>query len=321
MAYLMRTSSMFLGENIDFKRESYLEGFIFGNPLVLAASQDSPEGLIPVYIIGRQDTVKLLKSVGYTDLTCLIWEPNINKYEIWIFELKAHSNSNVDVKQLNKYLKAVEDTTNKKYKEDLVETAINIVGESFIDPDSRIRGALCAQSFSDDVLHDILDLNSKRENNDKIMAIKIYTFPVEHENFILVERLVGEERSSTGGTSVYDIPNWPLEKLESELQNLLKSRKINSPKKFEQLKVFLEYFITKPNSELTQRTLRDYWELKGLSRKDKGLSVSQFLGYKNSGSLRQIFTWDTQEYMDIKENYRLRNPNYSKIIERVLKNI
>ena len=45
MPYLMKTSSMFLGENIDFERESYLEAFIFGNPLIFAVSQDSPENL------------------------------------------------------------------------------------------------------------------------------------------------------------------------------------------------------------------------------------------------------------------------------------
>ena len=43
MAYLMKTSTRFLGEQLDFERESYLEGFIFGNPLILASSEDAPE--------------------------------------------------------------------------------------------------------------------------------------------------------------------------------------------------------------------------------------------------------------------------------------
>ena len=109
MPYLMKTSSMFLGENIDFERESYLEAFIFGNPLIFAVSQDSPENLVPVYIIGRQDILKLKGKTGITDLTCLIWDPNLNLYEIWIFELKVYSNNKYDVNQLKGYLEAVEE--------------------------------------------------------------------------------------------------------------------------------------------------------------------------------------------------------------------
>lgn len=321
MAYLMRTSSMFLGENVDFKRESYLEGFIFGNPMILAVSQDSPESLIPVYIIGRQDKVKLLKNLGYTDLTCLIWNPNLNKYEIWIFELKVYSNTTADVKQLNKYLEAVEDDINKEYKDDLLKKAINMVGENFIDANSKIRGAVCAQSFTDDVLHDILELNSTRSDNDNIIAVKIYTFPVNHENFVFVERLVGEEKSLSGGYGDYSVPQWSKEKLESELYTVLENRKNNFPTRFKQLKVFLEFFIKDPNYVLTQEVLRDSWEIKGLPKKDSGLSVSQLMGYKNSGSLRQIFEWDTLEFMDVKENYRLKDPKYSKIIKNVLKRL
>jgi hypothetical protein len=119
----MRTSSSFLGENIDFERESYLEGFIFGNPLVLAVSQDSPEGLVPVYIIGRQDILKLEHRTGITDLTCLIWDPNLNKYEIWIFELKVYSNSTDNVQQLTNYIKAVEKDINSDYRADIIQRA------------------------------------------------------------------------------------------------------------------------------------------------------------------------------------------------------
>ena len=45
------------------------------------------------------------------------------------------------------------------------------------------------------------------------------------------------------------------------------------------------------------------------------------MGYQNSGSLRQIFEWDTLEYMDVKENYRLKDPKYSTIVENVLKKL
>lgn len=316
----MRTSSSFLGENIDFERESYLEGFIFGNPLVLAVSQDSPEGLVPVYIIGRQDILKLEHKKGITDLTCLIWDPNLNKYEIWIFELKVYSNSVENVKQLINYLKAVEKGVNRNYKSDIIERAINMVGEKFINPRSEIRGALCAQSFSDEVLHTILDKNSSRSEENKIVAVKIFRFPSNNENFIFVERLVGEDKSTTGGPRNYyaDIPNWKLSKLEKELYRLLKDRKVNYPQRFEQLKVFLEFFVDDPLCRVSQRELRERWEEKRLPEKDHGLSVSQFLGYKNSGSLRQMLKWKVTSYMDIKEDYQLRDPKYSELICRVL---
>lgn len=323
MAYLMRTSSSFLGENIDFERESYLEGFIFGNPLVLAVSQDSPEGLVPVYIIGRQDILKLKHRTGITDLTCLIWDPNINKYEIWIFELKVYSNSADNVKQLTNYIKSVEKDRNKDYRFDIIQRAINMVGEKFIDPKSEIRGALCAQSFSDEVLHNILEENSSRSEENKIVAVKIFRFPSDNENFIFVERLVGEEQSTTGGPRNYyaDIPDWNPQKLEQELYELLKNRKINNPQRFQQLKVFLEFFVDDPSCKVSQQELKEKWEEEGLPRKDHGLSVSQFLGYKSSGSLRQMLTWTVTPYMDIKEDYRLRDLKYSEIIGKVLKKL
>ncbi|AUB57479.1 MULTISPECIES: hypothetical protein [Methanobacterium] len=320
MAYLMRTSSSFLGENIDFERESYLEGFIFGNPLVLAVSQDSPEGLVPVYIIGRQDMLRLKLRSGITDLTCLIWDPNINKYEIWIFELKVYSNSTDNVKQLTSYIDAVEKDINNEYRADLIQRAKNMVGEKFINPKAKIRGALCAQSFSDEVLHDILEENSNRNEEEKIVAVKIFRFPADNENFIFVERIVGEEKSTTGGPRNYyaDIPHWELPKLEKELYKLLKNRKINNPGRFEQLKVFLQFFVDDPSCRVSQQELREKWEEKGLPGKDQGMSVSQFLGYKNSGSLRQMLTWTFTAYMDIKEDYRLRDSKYSEIISKIL---
>jgi hypothetical protein len=323
MPYLMRTSSSFLGENIDFERESYLEGFIFGNPLVLAVSQDSPEGLVPVYIIGRQDILKLEHRTGITDLTCLIWDPNLNKYEIWIFELKVYSNSTDNVQQLTNYIKAVEKDINSDYRADIIQRAKNMVGEKFINPKAEIRGALCAQSFSDEVLHNILEENSSRSEENKIVAVKIFRFPSDNENFIFVEKLVGEEKSTTGGPRNYyeDIPKWKLPKLEKELYELLKNRKINNPRRFQQLKVFLQFFVDDPYHQVSQEELRNEWENQGLPGKDQGMSVSQFLGYKNSGSLRQMLKWTVTSYMDIKEDYRLRDTKYSEIISKVLKKL
>lgn len=320
MAYLMRTSSSFLGENIDFERESYLEGFIFGNPLVLAVSQDSPEGLIPVYIIGRQDILKLEGRTGITDLTCLIWDPNLNKYEIWIFELKVYASSVDNVKQLHNYIKAVETEKNKDYRSDIIQRAIDMVGEKFITPKSEIRGALCAQSFSDDVLHDILEANSTRSEENKIVAVKIFRFPSDNDNFIFVERIVGEEQSTTGGPRNYyeDIPDWEPPKLEEELYKLLFNRKLNNPQRFSQLRVFLEFFAEDSSCIVSQQKLREKWKENRLPEKDQGMSVSQFLGYKNSRSLRQMLDWTVTSYMDIKEDYRLKDPKYAKIIKRVL---
>lgn len=59
MAYLIRSSTQLLGEHLSFERESYLEGFISSNPLILSSSEDAPENLIPVYIIGRQEICKI----------------------------------------------------------------------------------------------------------------------------------------------------------------------------------------------------------------------------------------------------------------------
>lgn len=321
MPYLMKTSSMFLGENIDFERESYLEAFIFGNPLIFAVSQDSPENLVPVYIIGRQDILKLKGKTGITDLTCLIWDPNLNLYEIWIFELKVYSNNKYDVKQLKGYLEAVEDPVNESYRVGIVERAVDMVGEKFIDLESKIRGALCAQSFSDDVLQEILEENSSRVDENKIIAVQIYRFPTDNDNFIFVERIVGEEKSNTGGPRNFysDIPNWKPEILEKKLYELLEIRNDSNPQRYKQLKVFLQFFVNNPENVITQEELRKEWKNQGLPEQDYGLSVSQVLGYKYSGALRQMFKWELIPVTDMKQNYQLRDIKYSVIIAKVLK--
>lgn len=71
---------------------------------------------------------------------------------------------------------------------------------------------------------------------------------------------------------------------------------------------------------LTKDELKEKWKEQGLAEQDHGLSVSKFLGYKYSGSLRQILTWDFLN-LDVKENYRLRDPKYSEIIAKVLKKL
>lgn len=315
----MRISSKFLGEQLDFERESYLEGFIFGNPLILATSQDAPENLVPVYIIGRQEICKLDKSKrGITDLICLIWEPNLEKYEIWIYELKVYSSSEDDVKQLEDYLNAIE--TNKDHINEIIERAKEMVGNEFvINP--NIRGALCAQSFSDNVMNKILEVNESR--NEKIVAVRIYRFPIDNDVFVLVERLIGEEKSPTGGKRTYyeDIPDWNENKLENELFELLRKRKENYEERYKQLKVFLELFVDRPDKIVTQNELKEQWKKEGLPEQDRGLSVSQLLGYKNSGALRQILKWKTLDYMDIKENYQLRDSKYSNVIKNAIKKL
>lgn len=319
MAYLMKTSTRFLGEQLDFERESYLEGFIFGNPLILASSEDAPENLVPVYIIGRQEIYKIRQKHGITDLTCLIWEPDLEKYEIWIYELKVYSDNINDVKQLTNYLEAIESPNNKSHRDNIINRAIEMVGNDFIDNNAKIRGALCAQAFSDEVMEKIIEENSNRSSTEKLIAVKIYRFPVDNDVFVLVEPFIGEERTTTGRHKTYygDIPQLPTKKLRKDLLDLLSRRKNTHPQRFEQLKVLLEIFAKSPSRTVTQDELRTEWQNRGLPKEDKGLSVSQLLGYKNSGALRQILVWDIIP-PDIKDNYRLRDEGYAKVIRDVL---
>lgn len=321
MAYLFKTSTQFLGEQLAFERESYLEGFIFGNPLILASSQDAPENLIPVYIIGRQEICKISgQKYGITDLTCLIWESDLEKYEIWIYELKVNSNSLDDVKQLTEYLEAIELPGNKNRRDSIVSRAIEMVGNEFIDNNSKIRGALCAQAFSDEVLKEIIDENLKRPATGKLVALRIYRFPVDNDVFISVEPFIGEERTTTGKHITYydDIPQLPAQKLKTDLLDLLVRRKNTHLERFEQLRVLLEILVRSPSDTVTQDKLRTEWQNKGLPKEDGGLSVSQLLGYKKSGALRQILRWDIIPRTDIKDNYRLRDTGYAEMIGDVL---
>ncbi|MFH1561791.1 MAG: hypothetical protein ABIF11_00015 [Nitrospirota bacterium] len=316
MAYLMKTSTRFLGELRDFERESYLEGFIFGNPLILSSSEDAPEKLVPVYITGRQEICKIDgQRRGITDLTCLIWEPDLEKYEIWIYELKINSDNIKDVKQLIDYLKAIELPENKNHRDNIVNKAIEMVGKGFIDNNSKIRGALCAQAFSDEVMKKIIEENLNRPSTEKLIAMKIYRFPVDNDVFVLVEPFIGEERTSTGRHITYydDIPQLPTEKLREGILSLLSKRKNTHPQRFEQLKVLLEIFTKSPSRTVTQDELRTEWQNKDLPREDRGLSVSQLLGYKNNGALRQILRWDISP-TSIKDNYKLRDEKYSNVI-------
>jgi len=323
MAYLMKTSTRFLGEQIDFERESYLEGFISGNPRILASSEDAPENLISVYIIGRQEICKIYhkQKTGITDLICLIWDPDLEKYQIWVYELKVNSNNTADVEQLLDYLEAIESPENKDHRDAIVNRAKGIVGNDFLDLNLRIRGALCAQAFSDEVMKKIIEVNSNREYEEKLLAVKIYQFPVDNEVFVLVEPFIGEERTATSGmhpTYYDDIPKLSEQEFVKRLTDILSKRKNTHPQRFEQLKVLLEMLLENPI--VTQEELRNAWAKKSLPKEDRGLSVSQVLGYKNSGPLRQIITWEWAR-ADIKDNYRLRKPSYSKVLQKVLKKI
>jgi hypothetical protein len=113
MAYLMKISTRILGERSDFERESHFEGFIVSNPLILASSDDAPENLAPVYIIGRQVPMKTGKIL---DLICLIWDNDLQKYVIWIYELKVYSDNVQDVEQLKNYLAVVNKEVTERNK-------------------------------------------------------------------------------------------------------------------------------------------------------------------------------------------------------------
>lgn len=322
MAYLMKTSTRLLGEQIDFERESYLEGFISGNPLILSSSEDAPENLVSVYIIGRQEICKIYhkQKTGITDLICLIWDPDLAKYQIWVYELKVYSNNIDDVQQLLDYLEAIESPKNKDHREDIINRAKGIVGNGFLGGNLKIRGALCAQAFSDDVMKKIIEENLNRTNEEKLLAVKIYRFPVDNDVFVLVEPFIGEERTTAGGihnTYYYDVPNLSPSDLVKELTDILSKRKSTHPQRFEQLKVLLKLFVNNSDCTVTQEDLRKEWQKRGLPREDRGLSVSQLLGYKKSGALRQILKWDIP-LQDIKDNYRLRDKKYAEVLNNVL---
>ena len=49
--------------------------------------------------------------------------------------------------------------------------------------------------------------------------------------------------------------------------------------------------------------------------------MSQVLGYKYSGALRQMLKWKLLPVTDMKQNYQLKDIKYSVIIAKVLKKI
>ncbi len=312
----MKISTRFLGEQTYFKREADLENFILTHPLILSSSEDAPENLVPVYIIGRQE--KLPNNDGIMDLICLIWNPDLGKYQIWVYELKVYSQNSNDVQQLINYLRAIDE--NQEYRNDLIQRAANFVKE-FLD--NNIRGALCAQAFSDEVVKGIIDENLNRSYEKKLLAVKIYLFPVDNDMFALIEPFIGEERTTTGGrraTHYDDIPDLSDFELEEELFRILSNRKKTHPQRFEQLKAFLELFVSNPKRSVNQKELREEWQNRGLPKEDRGLSVSQVLGYKNNGALRKILEWDVIP-PDIKDNYRLKDERYAEVLRNVLNRI
>lgn len=238
-----------------------------------------------------------------------------------VYELKTYSNNTNDIQQLLDYLEAIESSKNRDHREDIITRATDMVGEGLLD--TKIKGAICSQAFSDEVIKKIIEINSKRTNEEKILAVKIYRFPVDNEVFVLVETIVGEEKPPSGGTrrTFYDdIPNHSEEVLVRKLIDIMLERKKTHPKRIEQLKVLLEMLIEDPTKVVTQEELRNTWVKRGLPKDDRGLSVSQLLGYKKSGPLRQILTWEWV-YGDIKDNYRLGDKSYSEVLKKVLKKV
>lgn len=321
MSYLMKTSTKFLGELTPFKRESFMEGFIASNPRILSPSseEDAPEGLVPVYIIGRQEMCELVKKgdKGITDLVSLIWDPLLEKYQVWIYELKVNSSNINDVQQLLDYLEAIDSPENKILKDDILSRARGIVGDKCLDTPLKIRGALCAEDFSDEVMKKILDANLSRGKEDKLLAVEIQRFNVRDEDYVVVQPFIGEDETRRN-TYYDDIPDLPETELKENLVAVLLERKNKQPERFKQLKVFLELLTNNPKI-LTQDEIRNEWERRNLPRDDRGLSVSQLIGYKDSGPLRQIIGYDLSG--DKKNNYRLKEDKYSELLRDVLEKV
>lgn len=137
--------------------------------------------------------INLLEEKRIADLICLIWDNDLGKYQIWVYELKIKSRHVEDVQQLLKYIDAFENPANVDHKKELIERAKRLVGEYLID-DPKIRGALCAQDFTDDVMGEIIKKNATRVGEKKILAVKINRFPGKiGQTFVLVEPLIGED--------------------------------------------------------------------------------------------------------------------------------
>lgn len=331
MAYLKKTSTMLLGEQEDFERESYLEGFIFSNPGVLSSYDgdipgDSETSLLPVYIIGRQSMVELSeKNKGITDLTCLIWNPDSEKYEIWIYELKTSADSPDAVDQLIKYLDTINSSEKKHAKDTIIENAIEWVGEDFKDfiDQKEIRGALCAQDFSDAVLNKITEENKNRKKDGKgkpIAAVKINMFSAGNDNFVVVDSIVGDADVPGGKQRrSYEISNYPDEELKDKLISLITNQKDNMKKK---IKTFLNMLVSKPEGYVTMKDLRNEWTNEGLLKK-QGKEYGAFSRLITQGEkgepLRHIINFELRGY-DLKENYRLKE-KYTGVIKEVLEEL
>ncbi|MGV9206192.1 MAG: hypothetical protein ACOC44_19480 [Promethearchaeia archaeon] len=318
MGNLFRATTKFLTELEDFERESYLEGFLYSNSLVLSQSEESPEGLLPVYILGRQKMVNTLDKTGITDLICLIWNSAIEKYEIWIYELKVIAEKNEDVDQLVKYLNIVNKPNNLKFNE-ILDNAKNFLEDDLIS-DKEIRGALCAQKFSDNVLDQLIEVNKGQNTqiSKKLVAVKINRYPVDNNIFVVVEPIIAAESTPTGRRTYYDdIRDLSDDKLKRDLMDFLKQRKKDHPEKFKQLRVLLKMLSKSPSNIVTKDQMKVEWKKNNLEENDRGLAVSQVLGYKDSYSLRQILKWDIVRG-DIKDNYRLREKKYGNLLTEVL---
>lgn len=204
----MRTSTQLLGKRHDFERESYLEGYISSNPIILSPIKNAPDDMLPVYIIGRQEICKIVKGDkkrGITDLICLIWDDEIYKFQIWIYELKTKSINTKDVQQIQDYLTNINQPVNAELKEDIVKRAKKwVVNDEYLEI-SKIRGALCSQDFSDEVLGKIITENRSRGSGEKILAIRIQRFPVGKEVFVLVEPVIGDNKSKEKSSGLWHV--------------------------------------------------------------------------------------------------------------------
>ncbi len=312
MARLWKAATELLAESDNFNKEKYLEGLIYSHPGLLASNDDNLSEQILVYPLEFQPK---LESGKRADLACLIWNEDLQKYELWIYEFKPSSQSKEDIEQLVGYVEELKPSDKKR--QELCEKAKGLVEHTLLDLETP-RGALCAGEFSLDVLSGLKKRNGENPDKPPLLAVRIKRFTSEdNDSYVLVECFVGEERNESGGRKTFydDIPTYGDNELKSELLKLLRNRRQANERRALQLEIALKLLVDR--EVVTQDMYREAWKENDLPRKDGGHALSQFLGFKRSGPLRQILTWDWV-VSDIKDNYRLQDQRYAGILREVL---
>lgn len=218
-----------------------------------------------------------------------------------------------------------DDATNNKFFED---AGFRVYPN---DPDEYIK--LIFKLFGEDEvlpgdLNQVIYFLRSRNEKNTPSADTLSRFKEKYEELrelfsLLVNRsditikVIKETKAKRRRSVHTNIPNLPDDKLKAKLIELLMSRKTTHKERFEQLVVLLKMLSEKQTDIVTQDMLRKEWKNRGLPKMDRGLSVSQVLGYEKWAALRQIIEWDIA-YADVKDNYRLREERYAEIIRDVL---